>query len=65
MFPGTGWCARCKDFGDAPPGAPDRVYDGVLDGLHGLLTKTRSLIVSDQSMSREVHQVLKELLVRA
>ena len=65
MFPGPAWFARCKHFGDAPAGAPQRVYDGTLDGLHGLMNKTRSLIVPDQAMSREVHQVLKELLVRA
>lgn len=65
MFPGPAWFARCKHFGDAPAGAPHRVYDGTLDGLHGLMNKTRSLIVPDQAMSREVHQVLKELLVRA
>lgn len=65
MFPGPAWFARCKHFGDAPAGAPQRVYDGTLDGLHGLMNKTRSLIVPDQAMAREVHQVLKELLVRA
>lgn len=64
MFPAAGWFSRCKDFGDAPAGAPHRVYDGILDSLHALLTKTRSLIVADQGLSREVHQVVKELLVR-
>jgi hypothetical protein len=64
MFPAAGWFSRCKDFGDAPAGAPHRVYDGILDSLHTLLTKTRSLIVADQGLSREVHQVVKELLVR-
>lgn len=64
MFPAAGWFSRCKDFGDAPAGAPHRIYDGVLDNLHALLTKTRSLIVADQGLSREVHQVVKELLVR-
>ena len=64
MFPAAGWFSRSKDFGDAPAGAPHRVYDGILDSLHTLLTKTRSLIVADQGLSREVHQVVKELLVR-
>jgi hypothetical protein len=64
MFPAVGWFSRCKDFGDAPPGAPHRVYDPIQDHLHALLTKTRSLLVADHAMNREVHEVMRELLVR-
>lgn len=63
-FPGMGWFSKCKDYGDAPSGAPYRVYDGLMDNLHGLLIKTRSLMVSDQALSREVQGVVRELLLR-
>jgi hypothetical protein len=65
MFPGIGWFSRCRDFGDAPTGAPFRVYDPIQDQLHALLTKTRSLLIADHDLSREVHEVVRELLVRA
>ena len=64
MVPGPVWFARSKDFGDSPAGAPFRVFDHTLDSLHGLLNKTRGLLVADQPLSREVQTVVRELLAR-
>jgi len=64
MVPGPTWFARSKDFGDAPAGAPFRVFDQTLDSVHGLLNMTRSLMIADQPLSREVQSVVRELLAR-
>jgi hypothetical protein len=62
MFTGMGPDARCRDLGDAPMGGIHKVFDGVLDDLYALLTAARSLIVSDQGLSKDVRDVVKDCL---
>lgn len=60
MFPGEGMEPYTRDLGDAPAGAPQRVFDGPIDALDGLLVRTRSLVVIDWRQNREVHGVLRD-----
>jgi hypothetical protein len=62
MFTGMTPDSRCRDLGDAPMGGIHKVFDGVLDDLYALLTAARSLIVSDQGLSGDVRDVVKECL---
>ncbi len=62
MFTGMTPDSRCRDLGDAPLGGIHKVFDGVLDDLYALLTAARSLIVSDQGLSGDVRDVVKECL---
>jgi hypothetical protein len=62
MFTGMGPDSRCRDLGDAPVGGIHKVFDGVLDDLYALLTAARSLIVSDQGLSADVRDVVKDCL---
>ncbi|MDX2116666.1 MAG: hypothetical protein SFY96_00610 [Planctomycetota bacterium] len=64
MFPGVGATAWCKDFGDAPANACERVFDGPLADLYALLVKSRALLVGDQVQAREIREVVREALAR-
>lgn len=59
MFTGIGPDSRCKDFGAAPQGAIQRVFDPTLEELHALLGACRTLIVPDHALSTEVRAVLE------
>jgi hypothetical protein len=61
-FTGLGPDSRCKDFGDAPTGAQQKVFDGLLDDLYALLTACRTLIVSDFALNSEIRGVVKECM---
>lgn len=61
-FSGLGPDSRCKDFGDAPAGGQQRVFDGLLDELYSLLTACRTLIVSDFALNSEIRGVVKECM---
>jgi hypothetical protein len=62
MFPGVGPDSECADFADAPPAALHRVFDGPLEGLRKVLTLSRSLIVTDWRLNREIHSVIAGFL---
>lgn len=62
MLPGQGWFSTCRDFGDAPPGAPDRVFEPALNDLYHVLVQARGLVVPDHGLSREVRGVLADML---
>ncbi len=64
MLPGQGWFSTCRDFGDAPPGAPDRVFEPTLNDLYHVLVLARGLVVPDQGLSREVRAVLADLIAQ-
>ena len=62
MFPGVGPDSECADFADAPPAALHRVFDGPLEGLRKIVTLSRSLIVTDWRLNREIHCVIAGFL---
>jgi hypothetical protein len=62
MFPGVGPDSRCKNFGDAPPEAPQVVFERALEDIDMLLLRTRSLIVIDWRYNREIHSVIRRSL---
>lgn len=65
MFTGLGPDSRCRDLGDVAAGGPQRAFDGVLDDLYALLIRCRSLILSDQGLTADVRDVLKDCLASA
>lgn len=64
MFPGAGAFSWCKDFGDAPANACERVFDGPLTDLYALLVKSRGLLVGDQVQAREIREIVRDALAR-
>jgi hypothetical protein len=61
-LPGVGPDSSCRDYGDAPSEAPQRVFHRLASDLAHLLVRTRSLIVIDWRYNREVHAVLRKYL---
>ncbi len=61
MLPGISPFSTCQDFGDAPDNNLGRVFDSALLDIEYLATVSRSLIVTDWSFNREVHDVLDQL----
>jgi hypothetical protein len=59
---GIGPDARCRDYGDAPPGAAHRVFDVLLDDLYAVMRACRTLIVSDYSTTSEIRSVVADCL---
>lgn len=61
MLPGAGPASTCKDLGDAPPAALERVFDPCLADLASLLDRSRSLIVADPASDAEIAEMLRKL----
>lgn len=61
MLPGFAGVSTCRDLGDAPALAPQRVFERAESDLANLLIRTRSLIVIDWRQNREVHAVLRRM----
>jgi hypothetical protein len=64
MFPGAGPDSVCKGYGDAPQGGLHNVFDQTIGELENLMTKTRSLIVPDRQVNREIAGVIRRYLER-
>jgi len=62
LFPGLGPDCICRDFGDVPALALETVFNQPLEALEKLLVRSRSLIVIDWSLNREVHTAIKTYL---
>lgn len=62
MFPAVGPDSHCKDFGDAPPRGVHKVFESPMLAFERLITRTRSLVVIDWRLNREVHSVIRRLL---
>jgi hypothetical protein len=58
LLPGVGPDSYSTDYGDAPPGAIHRVFDGVLSDMDALINKSRSLVLGDWQLNREVHGII-------
>ncbi len=64
LFPGAGTDSFCRDYGDAPSGALETVFNQPLAALEGLLIRTRSLIVIDWTTNREIRGLIDELAAK-
>jgi hypothetical protein len=64
LFPGVGPDSLCRDFGDVPALALETVFNQPLEAFERLLVRSRSLIVIDWSLNREVHTAIKSYLER-
>lgn len=51
-----------RDLGDAPEGAPEKVFDGVLDDLYALIRGCRGMLVNSRGQSREIRDVVRGCL---
>jgi hypothetical protein len=64
-FPGLLPGSYCKDLGDAPSLALEKIFDEPLAHLDNLLLRSRSLILIDWNMNREIRSVVDQLLRHA
>jgi hypothetical protein len=62
LFPGTGPDSHCRDLGDAPSLALDRIFEEAIDGLEHLQLRTRSLVVADWNQNIEIHDAIYALV---
>ena len=61
-FPGLLPASYCHDLGDAPALALEKVFDEPLAHLDSLLLRSRSLIMIDWNMNREIRSVVDRLM---
>ncbi|MEZ0254323.1 MAG: hypothetical protein ACAI37_03555, partial [Chthoniobacter sp.] len=61
-FPGVLPASYCRDLGDAPALALEKVFDAPLAHLDSLLVRSRSLILIDWNMNREIRSVIEQAL---
>lgn len=64
LFPGIGPDSVCRDFGDVPALALETVFNQPLEAWEKLLIQSRSLIVIDWNLNREVHSAIKSYMER-
>jgi hypothetical protein len=64
LFPGIGPDSMCRDFGDVPALALETVFNLPLETFEKLLLRSRSLILIDWNLNREVHTAIKSYLER-
>ena len=64
LMPGLGQDSYCRDFGDAPPLALERVFDAPIEALTDLAVRSRSLIAIDWNQNREIRSVIESFLTR-
>jgi hypothetical protein len=62
LFPGMGPDSECKDFGDANPGRIHEVFDPAITEFNHLVLRSRSLIVMDWKLNREIHSLIRGYL---
>jgi hypothetical protein len=64
LFPGIGPDSFCRDFGDAPSLALDRIFDDVISQIDLLLLRSRSLVVADWNQNLEIHDAIYEVIAK-
>lgn len=64
LFPGDRPDSACKNFGDVPALALETVFNQPLENFGMLLVRSRSLIVIDWNLNREIHTAIKSYLER-
>jgi hypothetical protein len=62
LFPGIGPDSVCRDFGDAPVSALDRIFEETISHIRILLLRSRSLVVSDWNQNLEIHDAIYEVI---
>lgn len=63
-LPGVGPDSTCRDLGDAPADAIEKVFDPYLTDLYALVRKVRSMIVSDPAADAELHDLVRQAIGR-
>lgn len=64
LFPGTGPDSFCRDFGDAPALALEKIFDRPLAELEVLQARTRSLVVTDWDQNLEIHEAISAMTAK-
>lgn len=64
LFPGVGPDSICRDYGDVPSLALETTFDQPIALLEDLLRRTRSLIVIDWTLNREISSTIRGFLQR-
>ena len=64
LFPGAGPDSFCRDFGDAPSLALDRIFEGPLAELDLLQLRSRSLVVTDWDQNIEVRDAIGAVIAK-
>jgi hypothetical protein len=64
LFPGIGADSFCRDFGDAPSLALERIFDDAIAKIELLLLRSRSLVVADWSQNLEIHDAIYEVIAK-
>jgi hypothetical protein len=64
LFPGAGPDSFCRDFGDAPALALERIFDQPIAELEALQARTRSLVVTDWDQNLEIHQAISAAMAK-
>jgi hypothetical protein len=64
LFPGVGPDSFCRDLGDAPSLALERVFDEVISQINLLLLRSRSLVVADWTQNLEIHDAIYEVVAK-
>jgi hypothetical protein len=62
LFPGTGPDSFCRDLGDAPSLALDRIFEAPITAFEQLQLRTRSLVVTDWNQNIEIHDAIYDLI---
>jgi hypothetical protein len=62
LFPGTGSCSFCRDFGDVSPLALETVFDAPIQEFENLLLRLRSVLAPSLSVNEEIASVILEEL---
>ena len=64
LFPGIGPDSFCRDLGDAPSLALERIFDDAIAKIDLLLLRSRSLVVADWTQNLEVHDAIYEVIAK-
>jgi hypothetical protein len=62
LLPGVGPDSICRDFGDAPVSALDRIFEEAINQINILLLRSRSLVVADWNQNLEIHDAIYEVI---
>lgn len=57
-IPGLGPDSTARNYAEAPPKAPERVFDPLLSDLRSLVIRSRSLVVSDSGSNTEIRSLI-------
>jgi hypothetical protein len=64
LFPSVGPASFCRDFGDAPPQALEKIFEEPIADLARLQLRSRSLVVPDWNQNLEIHDAIYAVLAK-